>query len=82
MKYSSCKELNALIRQLVREGWCYSRGRKHGKLFPPAGGDRITVTSSPSDWRAVMNFRRDVREYSRLAVARNYGRGAHDHSAG
>lgn len=66
MKYSSCKELNVLIRQLVREGWSYSQGRKHGKLSPPVGDDRITVPGSPSDWRAVMNFRRDVREARRL----------------
>lgn len=66
MKYSSSKEFDALIRQLVREGWSYSRGRKHGKLSPPAGGNRITVPASPSDWRAVMNFRRDVREARRL----------------
>jgi hypothetical protein len=46
MKYSSCKELDALIRQLVPEGWSYCRGRKHGKLFSPAGGDRITVPGS------------------------------------
>lgn len=61
MKYSSCKEIDALIRRLVGKGWSYHRGRKHGKLFAPVGGVRVTVPGSPSDWRAVMNFRRDVR---------------------
>jgi hypothetical protein len=47
MKYSSCMEFDANIKQLVREGWSYSRGRKHGKLSPPSGSDLITVPGSP-----------------------------------
>jgi predicted RNA binding protein YcfA (HicA-like mRNA interferase family) len=66
MKYSSCKEFNAIIKQLVRDGWSYTRGRKHAKLFSPSSEGMVTVPNSPSDWRALMNFRRDVREIGRL----------------
>lgn len=65
MKYSSSKEFDMVIRQLLRERWTYSKGKKHGKLYPPTGSSRITVPGSPSDWRALLNFRRDVREVLR-----------------
>ena len=31
MKYSSCKEINQLISELVKAGWEYSRGKRHGE---------------------------------------------------
>lgn len=61
MKYSSAKEFNELIRQLLQSGWSYTRGKKHGKLKPPAGFPVVTVPISPSDCRAFKNFCRDVR---------------------
>jgi predicted RNA binding protein YcfA (HicA-like mRNA interferase family) len=60
MKYSTSKDFDVLIRQLVRSGWSYSRGRKHGKLHSPLGR-LITVACSPSDHRAVKNLRQLVR---------------------
>jgi hypothetical protein len=62
MKYSSRKDIDATIRRLIREGWRYERGKKHGKLFQPMGNAQVTVPGSPSDWRAIMNFRRDIRK--------------------
>jgi hypothetical protein len=59
-RYSSNKDWNALIKSLVRQGWRYTRRRKHGRLIAPAGGRFITVPCSPSDYRGLRNFRRQV----------------------
>ena len=61
MKYCSSKEFNTLIRQLLSQGWSFRRGAKHGRLRPPDGYPVLTVPSSPSDRRALLNFRKDVR---------------------
>lgn len=61
MKYSTCKDFDLLIRQLVRKGWSFSHGTKHDKLRSPQGR-MITVARSPSDHRAVHNLRRDIRQ--------------------
>lgn len=61
MRYSKSKEFDQLVRQLVREGWRYWRGKRHGRLVPPKGYPVLTVAGSPSDWRALENFRHQVR---------------------
>lgn len=61
MKYSSNKEINQQVRKLMKAGWQFHKGRKHGRLTPPGGGGSITISSSPSDYRAIHNFRRDIR---------------------
>ena len=60
MRYCSAPEINNIVAQLVREGWRFRRGTKHGKLQPPTGQCTLTVPRTPSDRRAWMNFRRDV----------------------
>lgn len=60
MKYSSQKDIDQLVRSLVRKGWLYWRGRKHGRLQAPFGMTTLTVPVSPSDTHAFQNFRRDV----------------------
>lgn len=65
MKYCRSQEINTLVRQLVRQGWHFSRGRKHGRLRAPDGRGALTVPGTPSDRRAWMNFRRDVRRIAR-----------------
>lgn len=60
MKYSSEKKIDGLVRKLVKAGWLFTRGGKHGRLQPPSG-HALTVPCSPSDRRAYLNFRRDVR---------------------
>lgn len=59
-RYSSSKEINALVGQLIRNGWLFRRGGVHGKLSPPNGGC-VGVPSTPSDRRAYLNFRQNVR---------------------
>lgn len=34
-RYSASKEINTLVRQLVRDGWQFQRGGQHGKLYAP-----------------------------------------------
>lgn len=61
MKYCSNKEIDQLIRQLVRQGWRFHRGSKHGRLVHPDGWPTATVVKTPSDHRSLQNFRRDLR---------------------
>lgn len=61
MKYCGCKEIDALVKTLVRDGWTFQRGGKHGKLRGPSGKLTLTVPRSPGDHRAFLNFNRDVR---------------------
>lgn len=60
-RYSASKEIDMLVRQLVRDGWWFQRGRRHGKLHAPDGMVCLSVPSTPSDRRAFLNFRQDVR---------------------
>lgn len=64
MKYSSSKEIDALVRALIRDGWCFRRGAKHGRLYSPQGWPMLTVPGTPGDRRAFLNFRQDVRRIS------------------
>lgn len=61
MKYSSDKQIHVLVRKLVRDDWEFVRGGKHGRLRSPEGLAILTVPGSPSDSRAFLNFRQDVR---------------------
>lgn len=59
MKYSTSKEIEKEVKSHVREGWQYVRKRKHGRLVSP-NGCFVTVPCTPSNRRALCNFRRDV----------------------
>lgn len=61
MKYSTNKEIDQIIRQLLRDGWKFRHGSKHGRLTHPRGWPTMTVAKSPSDHRSLRNFRRDLR---------------------
>lgn len=58
--YCKDKRINSLVRELCSLGWGYRKGKKHGKLIAP-DGRVMGVPSTPSDRRAYLNFRRDVR---------------------
>jgi hypothetical protein len=62
MKYCSNKDIDKLIRVLIRQGWDFRRGGKHGRLAPPSGQPTMTVAKTPSDYRSLQNFRRDLRK--------------------
>ena len=59
-KYSNHKEIRRLVSSLIDQGWIYQRGKKHGSIHPPSGR-RVTVPSTPSDYRAFYNFRQQVK---------------------
>lgn len=65
MSYSRCKEVDKLVCDCVRHNWSYSRGKKHGRLSPPGCPAFVTVPGTPSDWRALANFRRDLARLTR-----------------
>ncbi len=60
-RYSASKEINDLVRQLLHEGWQFQWGGHHGKLYAPNCAAFLSVPSTPSDRRAFLNFRQDVR---------------------
>ncbi|PKO41348.1 MAG: hypothetical protein CVU33_00425 [Betaproteobacteria bacterium HGW-Betaproteobacteria-6] len=70
MRYSSEKEINKLVRRLVMSGWEFWRGGRHGRLRAPTGHSTISVPCTPSDHRAVHNFRSEVRRLSHGLVSR------------
>ena len=61
MKYSSQKDINKVIRALVREGWSFRRGSKHGPLRTPSGSDTVTVSVTPSGRNAFKIFYGNVK---------------------
>lgn len=65
MRYSNDKTVSALVRALVSSGWQYVNGKTHGKLVAP-NGRRLAVPGTPSDWRASLNFRRDIRRIAAI----------------
>lgn len=66
MRYSNNKDIDRVVRSLLRQGWEYCRRHKHGKLLGPSG-EHITVPGTPSDGRAVSNFRADIRRFGYAA---------------
>lgn len=65
MKYSANKDIHELVRALVRQGWHFFRGSKHGRLRAPAGHPVLTIPGSPSDMRSFKNLRQDLRKAMR-----------------
>jgi len=57
-KYSTNKDWNVYIRELVKRGWTYRRGSKHGRLSHPDGTRTLTVSCTPGDRRSLKNFKR------------------------
>lgn len=61
MKYSRSKEIDQIVRNCIQHDWTYRRGKKHGLLSPPRCGLFVVVPGTPSDFRALQNFERDLR---------------------
>lgn len=62
MKYCTNKDIDQLVRQLIRQRWVFQNGGKHGRLTSPDGLLTLTVGRSPSDSRCLYNLRRDLRK--------------------
>lgn len=64
------RDLRKEVDKLVETGeWELSGGRKHPKLVHKPSGKKVTLSSSASDHRAVMNFRSDCRKVARGVYA-------------
>ena len=55
VKRFSKKITQKKVVDLLREGWTYRSGKKHGVIISPIGS-RVAIPSTPSDYRAGMNF--------------------------
>lgn len=62
-KYSNDKDINRLVVSYTKAGWSIGKGKKHQKLISP-DGFKFTIPSTPSDRRALYNFRRDLQVLS------------------
>lgn len=60
-KYSSDKDINELVRRLLKCGWTVRNGKKHPLVISPAGG-RLPIPSTPSDRRSFYNFSSDIKK--------------------
>lgn len=59
-RFSKNKEINVYIRQLIKYAhWSCAQGKRHNSIFSPLG-KRITVPSTPSDYRAYLNFKKNI----------------------
>lgn len=65
-KYSQNRDINRLARELVDEGWTAQRRKSHWQLVPPSGGKPLTVPNTPSDGRAILNFKADIKRSSHV----------------
>lgn len=72
MQYCKDKDINQLVKDMVRSGWRFEWGR-HGKLLHPKGTGFITVPKTPSDHRCLTNIRRDIRRLLRCVASQMPG---------
>lgn len=62
------KEVRQLVREMIARGWEFSlRSNNHVKLQHPCGAFIIT-SSTPSDGRALLNARADIKRIERNAT--------------
>lgn len=59
-RYSSCKDIQKLVRRLLSEGWVFEPGRRHDRIRPQHGCGFLLVPGTPSDHRAFLNFSSSV----------------------
>lgn len=60
MKYTHNKELNKFVKNLIKMGWQPIKKTRHWQIKSPAG-KVLTVPNTPSDSRAILNFKSDLR---------------------
>ena len=65
--YSKDKEISKLVKHLIKSGWVFKQGKKHGLIYAPKGG-RIAVPCTPSDRRSHLNFKRKLKRIMTMEV--------------
>lgn len=63
-KYSNDKNIDSLVCEMLDKGWQPLRRKRHWQVVSPTG-IKLTVPVTPSDGRAWMNFRGDVKRLNR-----------------
>jgi predicted RNA binding protein YcfA (HicA-like mRNA interferase family) len=58
------REVSKLVKEHQRLGWTAEYGGQHIKMRSPTG-KMVTISVSPSDHRALLNIRADLRRASR-----------------
>ena len=66
--YSSSKDLRKHIAGLIKEGWTFKKGGKHGKLIAP-NGRKMPVPVSPSGYNTLVNQVHQARRIAALPAA-------------
>lgn len=61
-KYSANKDFHQLIKKLIKMGWLFNHRAKHNELWSPDKSQRIVISASPSDRRAYMKFKSNLRK--------------------
>ena len=60
-KYSASREIDTLVKELISNGWVPQKKKRHWQIVPPDGGKPCTIPKTPSDGRAYLNFKCDVK---------------------
>jgi len=55
-RFSSCDRINAIVKGLLKQGWCSLKVKGHPRIKSPDGKITITVPISPSDHRVALNW--------------------------
>ncbi len=61
-RFSTDKEINSIVRKLLRSEWSYKQGRKHGRLLHSDGKRSLTISCTPSDKNAARGLLRDLKK--------------------
>lgn len=62
--YCADKDVNRYIKILIKQGWKFTRGKKHGKLTADFTSVTIVVSSSPSDKRYLVILKQLLRRHN------------------
>lgn len=66
--YCGNKDINKFIRHLTKNGWEYSKGKKHGKLTADFTKMTIVIPSSSSDSRCLLILKQLMKRHHLLPV--------------
>ncbi|WP_335915071.1 hypothetical protein [Shewanella algae] len=60
-KFTKNKDIDRVVRQVLKFGWRIRYGKKHASLIAP-NGRQLAIPSTPSDHRAFYNFSSDLKK--------------------
>ncbi|WP_324005438.1 hypothetical protein RFF20_05600 [Pasteurella multocida] len=60
IRFSKESKINNFVTQKIKQGWSWRKGKKHHILISPKNR-KISIPSTPSDYRAYLNFIKDVK---------------------